>query len=172
MDKRLQTKKALKEVFVFLVKFNLLLLPFYAVIYFDINFYGLQAAFASFIGSILRLLGYSPQVSDIFIYVGDLPIDISRDCIGWKSMYSLLALVLASPGKLKNKGKFLGIWIPSLLVLNVFRVLIIILIGLNFGVKVLEITHKYIWQEIMIIAIIVIWYFWLKKVKKINKERQ
>ena len=171
MDKRLQTKKTLKEVLWFLVKFNLLLIPFYAVIYFDINFYGLQAAFANFIGWILRMLGYSPQVSDIFIYVGNLPIDISRDCTGWKSFYSLFALILASPGKLKDKGKFLGIWLPAMVILNIFRVLIIILIGLKFGPKTLEIVHKFIWQEIMILAIVVIWLFWLKKVKKINKEK-
>jgi exosortase/archaeosortase family protein len=171
MDKRLQTKKTLKEVFWFLVKFNLLLIPFYAVIYFDINFYRLQAIFASFIAWVLRLLGYSPQVSDIFIHVGNLPIDISRDCIGWKSIYSLFALVLASPGKLKDKSKFLGIWLPAMMVLNIFRVLIIILIGLRFGAKTLEIVHKFVWQEIMIIAIVVIWLLWLKKVKKINKEK-
>jgi len=99
----------------------------------------------------LRLFGYSVDVSDFFIYVGGLSIDISRDCLGWKSAYSLFALVLASPGKLKDKFKFIGIWVPVFLLVNIFRVLITIVVGLKFGVNYLELLHKIVWQEIMIV---------------------
>lgn len=172
MGKQPQKKKIIKEVLVFLLKFNLLLIPFYAIILLDIDFYPAQELFAEFIGSILRLLGYSAAVSDFFIYVEDLPIDISRDCLGWKSAYSVFALVLASPGKLKDKLKFLGLWIPALLVVNIFRVLITIVVGLEFGVRYLEFFHRFLWQEVMIVAIIVVWYLWLRKVKKLNKKKQ
>ncbi len=165
MDKRPQKKKIVKEIFWFLLKFNLLLIPFYAVIYFDVNFYLLQELFASFIGSVLRL-GYSVDVSGFFIYVEDLAIDISRDCLGWKSAYSLFALVLASPGKLKGKFRFLGLWIPVFLVVNIIRVLVTIVVGLEFGVNYLELLHNIVWQEVMILSIVGVWYLWLRKVKK------
>jgi len=165
MGKKTQKKKVIKELALFLIKFNILLIPYYAIIYFDISFYSLQAVFANLIAAILKIFSYNVTISDFFLFVGEqnLPIDMSRDCIGWKSAYSLLALVIAAPGKFKNKLKFLGFWIPILLLINVFRVVMIIIIGLNFGIKYLEITHTFIWQELMIIIVIGIWYFWLKK---------
>ena len=165
MDKRTQKKKIIMEIFWFLLKFNILLIPFYTIIYFDINFYLVQEWFANFIGSILRM-NYPVNVSGFFIYVGDLVIDISRDCLGWKSAYSLFALVLASPGKLKDKFKFLGVWVPVLLIINVFRVLGTILFGLTFGLQYLEIIHTFIWQEVMIAVLLIVWYLWLRKGNK------
>lgn len=172
MGKWTQKKETLKRVVWFLVKFNLLLIPFYAVLYFDIDFFLLQELFASFIGSIVRIWGYSVEVDGIFIYIEDLAIDISRDCLGWKSAYSLVALVIASSGGLKEKLKFLVIWVPGMLVFNVFRVLLVILVGLKFGVRWFEIFHTYVWQQIMIIAIVGVWYLWLRKVNKINRNKQ
>lgn len=170
MVKRTQKKKVIRDVVVFLIKFNLLLIPFYAIIYFDISFYPLQIAFTNFIAAVLRLLNYRVLTSDFFLFLGEdkYPIDISRDCIGWKSVYSLFALVFATPGETKSKLKFLYIWIPVLFVVNIFRVLITLLIGLNFGLYYLEIIHTFFWQEVMIIALILIWYLWLKKRKLIG----
>ncbi len=172
MGKWTQKKETLRRVMWFLVKFNLLLIPFYVVLYFDIDFFFLQELFASFIGSIVRVWGYFVEVNGIFIYVKNLAIDISRDCLGWKSTYSLVALVFASSGGLKEKLKFLLIWVPGLLVFNVFRVLLVILVGLKFGVRWFEIFHTYVWQQIMIFAIIGVWYLWLRKVNKINRSKQ
>jgi len=167
MAEQIQKKKIIKEIFWFLLKFNILLIPFYAIIYFDINFYLLQGFFAELIGFMLRI-GCSVNVFDFFIYVEDLVIDISRDCLGWKSVYSLFALVLASPGKLKAKLRFLCVWIPIFLLVNIFRVFITIVVGLEFGVNYLEIVHNIVWQEIMIIGIVGVWYLWMKKVKKVK----
>lgn len=172
MDKWAQKKKIVKEIFLFLLKFNLLLIPFYAIIYFDLNFYPLQEVFARFIASILSFLGYRPEVDKFLIYVGGLAIDISRDCLGWKSIYSLVALILASPGKLKSKLKFIGLWVPYLLFFNIFRVLSAILVGLKFGSYYLELLHKVVWEEVVILMIVGIWYLWMKKAKKLNKEKQ
>lgn len=159
-----QKKKVVKNVFLFLIKFNLLLIPFYVIIYMDIDFYTLQTLFAHILSLVLRLLGYKVSVSGFFMFVGDeeLPIDISRDCIGWKSTYSLFALVLATKGKLKEKLKFLLIWIPVLLILNFFRVLLTIICGLLFGVEYLELIHAFIWQVIMMFVLLGIWYIWLR----------
>jgi len=178
MGKRIQKKEIIREILFFLLKFNLLLIPFYAVIYFDVNFYSFQEWFAGFIGFMLKMLGYSPDVSGIFIYVKDLAVDISRDCVGWKSIYSLFALVLASPGILKNKLKFLIKWVPALFLFNIFRVLTAIIIGLKLGGHYLELFHNIIWQEAVILMIVGVWYLWMKKdirfqtPNKLNKKKQ
>jgi len=172
MGRKLQEKKTIKEVFIFLIKFNLLLIPFYATIYFDVSFYPLQIAFANSMASILKSMGYQVSTEEFFLFLGEnqYPIDISRDCIGWKSAYSLFALVFATPGLIKDKLKFLVIWIPVLFVVNVFRVLIIMLIGLNFGYQYLEVIHTFLWQEIMIIVLLLVWYVWLRKGNLIGKK--
>jgi len=167
MDKRSQKKKVVKDLFFFLIKFNLLLIPFYAIILLDIDFYPLQIAFANFLALIIRGLGVNASTSGFFLFIGEnkLPIDISRDCIGWKSMYSLFALVFAAPGDKKNKLKFLLPWLPVLFVINIFRTLITIFVGLNFGLYYLELVHTFLWQYVMIFALIGIWYIWLRKGK-------
>ena len=167
MVRRSQKKKVLKDVFLFLVKFNLLLIPFYAIILLDLDFYPLQIAFANFLAWILRGFGYSVSTSAFFLFVGEdgIPIDISRDCIGWKSMYSLFALVFATSGYKKAKLKFLFAWMPILFTINILRTLITIWIGLNFGLYYLEIVHAFLWQQVMIFALIGIWFIWLRKGK-------
>ena len=167
-----QKKKAVKEVFIFLIKFNILLIPFYAIIYFDVSFYILQIAFTNFIASILNLMGYQTSTSDFFLFLGEsqYPIDISRDCLGWKSMYSLFALVFATSGLIKDKLKFLAVWVPVLFVVNIFRVLITMLVGLNLGFQYLEFIHTFLWQGIMIIALVLVWYVWLRRGNLIGKK--
>ena len=174
MDRRTQKKKILKDVIVFLIKFNLLLIPFYAIIYFDISSYTLQSAFANFIGNILKGLNYQVKVSGFFLLIGknEYPVDISMDCIGWKGVYSLFALVFATSGKVREKLKFLAIWIPVLFVINIVRVLATLLFGLNYGMKYIEFIHTFLWQEVMIVSIIIIWYFWLKKRNLIREKKE
>lgn len=153
------------DVFFFLVKFNLYLIPFYAIIYFDVSFYPQQIAFTNFLAWTLKALKYPVETSGFMMYIGEskYPIDISRDCIGWKSMYSIFALVFATTGKIKDKLKFLVAWIPVLFVINIFRVLITMLVGLNFGLQYLEIIHTFLWQEVMIFTVLAVFYLWLKK---------
>jgi len=174
MDRRTQKKKVLIDVIIFLIKFNLLLVPFYAIIYFNVSSYPLQTAFTNFIAFILKSLNYQVKTSGFYLFIGkdEYPIDISMDCIGWKSVYSLFALVFATNGgKIKEKLKFLAIWMPVLFIINILRVLITLLIGLNFGMQHIEFVHTFLWQEVMIASIIIIWYFWLKK-RKLNREKR
>jgi exosortase/archaeosortase family protein len=173
MDRRTQKKKVLMDVIIFLVKFNLLLIPFYAIIYFNISFYPLQTAFADFIVSILKSLNYRVRVSGFYLFIGkdEFQIDMSMDCIGWKSVYSLFALVFATGGKTREKLKFLAVWMPVLFVINILRVLITLLVGLNFGMQYIEFIHTFLWQEVMIASIIIIWYIWFKK-RKLNREKR
>jgi len=167
MVRRTQNKKVIKDVFLFLLKFNVLLLPFYLIIILDLNFYPLQIAFANFLAFFLKILNYDATTSDFLLFVGknNYPIDISRDCIGWKSSYSLFALVFATPGDTKDKLKFLGLWIPVLLVINVFRIIITIVIGMSFGIQYMEIIHAFLWEVAIIIILIGIWIIWLRKGK-------
>jgi len=172
MVKWSQKKKIMKNVLLFLVKVNLLLIPFYLIIYLDISFYSLQTAFTGFLASILNLLGYQVKTSDYLLSIGEneFPIDISRDCLGWKGIYSLFALVLATPGEMKSKLKFLFIGIPFMFLVNILRIIMTLIIGLNAGLHYIDFIHTFIWQQAMILILIGTWYVWLKK-GNINIEK-
>lgn len=167
MVRAVQKKEIVKNVVLFLLKFNLLLIPFYAIIYFDLSVHSLQVAFANFIVTILRFLNYQVRTSEFYLFIGreEFPIEISMDCLGWKGVYSLFALVFATSGKIKDKLRFLVVWMPVIFVINILRVLFTLIFGLNFGMQYIEFIHTFLWQEVMIAALIVIFYIWLKKGK-------
>jgi len=172
MVKRSQRKKIVKDVLLFLIKFNLLLIPFYLIIYLDLSYYPLQIALTNFMALIFKSLGYQVTTSDFLLFIGEngLPIDISRDCIGWKGMYSLFALVLATPYEMKSKLKFLSMGLPFMFLVNLLRIIITLIVGLNFGLHYMEFIHTFLWQQVMIIALISVWYLWLRR-GKINIEK-
>ena len=172
MVKWTQKKKVMIDVFFFLVKFNLYLIPFYAIIYFDIDFYPQQIAFTNFLAWVLKALNYPVETSGFMMFIGEskISIDISRDCIGWKSVYSIFALVFATTAKIKDKLKFLAVWMPVLFIINIFRVLITMLVGLNFGYQYIEFIHTFLWQQVMILAVLAVFYLWLKKRKLLVRK--
>jgi exosortase/archaeosortase family protein len=151
----------------FLLKFNLLLIPFYAIIYFDLSVHPFQVTFTNFIATILRFLNYQVRTSEFYLFIGrdGYPIEISMDCLGWKGVYSLFALVFATSGKTRDKLRFLAVWMPVIFVINILRVLFTLIFGLNFGMQYIEFIHAFLWQEVMVAALIVIFYIWLKKGK-------
>lgn len=172
MDTRIQKKKVLIETLLFFVKLNAFLLPFYAIIYFNWSYTPLQIVFAGIIASVIRFFGFEVFQSGFFLFLGkdSFPIDISFDCIGWKSSYSLFALLMATPGKIKQKLYFLVKWIPLLMVVNFSRVIIIILIGYAFGFGWIYPVHTYLFQPLMILIVIGIWFIWMKKEKIYRKK--
>ncbi len=165
MAKKLQKKKSI-EIAKFLIRLNILLIPFYLIAYFNLSVSQFQNGFALLISKILNIIGYENTVSDFIIYIQNkLVIDISFDCIGWKSMYSLFALVFAVREKLKKKLKFLIKWVPVVFILNIFRVIFNIIVGIKFGIKWMNIFHSILWQGGMIAIVLVIWYIWIKQTK-------
>lgn len=168
MDNKTQKKK---DIALFLLKLNLLLIPFYSIIYFDVSVYSIQSIFANLIVHILKIFNIDARTSEYFIFLPDKPpIDISWDCVGWKSTYSLFALVFASRGRLNKKLRFISVWIPVLLLINIFRVVGIIIIGFYFGVSVLNLIHTFMWQPMMIVIVVGIWYIWLRS--NFNKKEK
>ena len=167
MVRIVQKKEIVIKIVIFLLKFNLLLIPFYAIIYFDLSVHPLQVAFANFIATILRLLNYQVRTNEFYLFIGreEFPIEISMDCLGWKGIYSLFALVFATAGKTKEKLRFLAVWMPVLFVINILRVLFTMIFGLNFGMQYIEFIHTFLWQEVMIATLVIIFYIWLKKGK-------
>ena len=163
MGKRLPKEEDLKRVLLFFIKLNILFLPIYAVIYFDLKYEPVQIVFAGIVNLLISILGFKIVQDGYMLYLGDdgFPIDISFDCIGWKSSYSLIALVVASPGSWGEKFSFLLRWVPVMFLLNLARVVIALVIGYLFGFSFIPIIHDYVLQVAMILAVLFVWRIYL-----------
>jgi len=169
--KKLKINKKLIIILSFLIKFNLFAIPLYIILYFDLYFLPMQEFLAYISYKTLSFLGYEVSLSGVVIRIVRnlelLNIEISWDSTGWKSMYTLAALVLATSGpNLCKKGKFLLFGITFLFFLNFLRIITTISIAVNFGFNYFEIVHMLLWREGLIFAVVAIWYFWLRQVYK------
>ncbi|MEM5794130.1 MAG: exosortase/archaeosortase family protein [Candidatus Aenigmatarchaeota archaeon] len=161
----------LLKVLLFFIKLNILVIPLYVIIYLDVSFPMLQNFLASSLHFILSKFDPSVSFKDYYLYVPfktekGLQVEtfiISFDCTGWKTMYLLFALVLATPSELKKKFKVLVIGSPFLFFLNFIRILTTILFCMSFGLQYLEVIHNFLWREGLILVVAAIWYIWLKK---------
>ena len=160
--------KKLKIVAKFLLIFNLLAVPLYAAIYTGFFFYPLQVSTAFFGHSFLSAFGYQTVLDgNKIIVTGEnlrQEFDISWDSTGWKSMYALVALAIASPVKGK-KLKFLAVSLPAIFAINILRVATTIALSVNYGWEYFEIVHTVLWREGMIAAVVAIWALWFVKQK-------
>jgi exosortase/archaeosortase family protein len=159
-------RKKLIEVIKFLVVFNILAAPMYFVLYYNLTFEPLQNFIAFISTKLLQALGIDAvqQNSLITLFANNqlLKIDISFDSTGWKTLYALFALTVATPKrKMKGKIKFLAIGLPVLFVLNFARIITTILVAVYFGFQYFEVVHLFLWREGLIAAVLVIWYLWL-----------
>jgi len=152
----------------FLLKFNILALPMYLLIYMNISMPLLQALVANAVHVLLGLLGYSSVVEGYTLKFSAgasiVAAEMTFDCIGWKSMYALLALAIATPRiEWKKKLKFLAIGLPSIFAINIIRIATTVAVVINLGISYLEFVHSILWQEGLIIAVATIWYLWLRR---------
>lgn len=170
--KDLKFRNRLKTVAWFLVKFNLLAIPLYLALY--LNLYSPQ--FQGFLTTISRpfieMFGYQTSlvsasycnVQTIFIPSHQQSVCISWDSTGWKSMYALAALAIATPLiAWKRKWKFITIGVPLVFVINYLRIVTTIVISLKFGWQYFDVVHTVLWREGLILAVVAIWFVWLRK---------
>lgn len=177
----------LKDVLIFLLKFNLLALPLYALMYSNFSLPQLQFFLTDVLYSLLKALGY--EIAKDGFMLGLLSgstiatIKIDMDCTGWKSMYALAALIIATPAIATpatgssavggyKKLKFLALGLASLFLINIARLLTTIAFVYHFGLQHLDLVHTMLWREGLILAVAAIWYLWLRKVEKLKKLRK
>lgn len=155
----------------FLIKFNLLAIPLYLILYFNLSFPTLQTFFATISYHTLKLFGYDVAQDGFWLITyannGTQRIEISWDSTGWKSMYALSALVVATPiSNFSRKLKFISIGVLIIFLINYLRITSTILISLKFNFRYFDIVHVFLWREVLIFIVIAIWYFWFRKERR------
>ncbi|HKZ45375.1 MAG TPA: exosortase/archaeosortase family protein [archaeon] len=166
--KVLERRKLLLGILWFLIKLNILVIPLYLLMAMNLSFPQFQSGLASALGSALSFLGYPTIVKDFYIGISSgytvATFEINLDCTGWKSMYALTALAIATPMDQKRKLKFLAIALPFIFALNYARILTTIVLSFRYGFQYLEVVHTFLWREGLIFAVLATWYIWLRRI--------
>jgi len=167
-----KTRKKLLGVIYFLIKFSLLAIPLYLLIFVNFSIPSLQNLVAYLSYSILKTVGIQTKLNQSLLTVVSgfkiSVIEISMDCTGWKSAYALLALAIATPAiKIRKKIKFLLVSLPLLFLINILRIVTVIYLSLILGPEYFGLVHDLFWQWGLVVAVLSIWVIWLKYEKRI-----
>ncbi|MCX6820571.1 MAG: archaeosortase/exosortase family protein, partial [Candidatus Aenigmarchaeota archaeon] len=130
----------------FVVIFNLLAIPMYAILASGTQLPALQEATTDVVFAIFRALGYTAERSG-FTIVFTAPLQagivIDTDCTGWKSMYAFAALVIATPFAIgwKRRSMIVALGVAALFALNIVRIVSTVAAAAAFGIGTLEVVH-------------------------------
>lgn len=161
----------------FLIKFNLLAIPMYVLLFSGAEFYPMQLLLTDLVHWIITALGYEAVKNGIMLTLVSTPMIVTVmmgvDCTAWKSMYALAALMVASPvANDKKKVKYILLGVSFLFVLNIVRLATTVLVGYRLGMWYLDIMHTVLWREGMILAVVAFWLLWIKEQKVIFRKKQ
>ena len=167
----------------FLIKFNLLAIPMYAIMFADITFYPLQLFLTEIVYKVIESAGYWIAKSGITIILF-APVEppgpplaqqitMGFDCTAWKTIYTFAALVIATPvAGMWKKLRFIIIGSVALFAINVVRLITTLIAAYTLGFEYLEIMHTLLWREGLILALIALWLIWLRKQKNNISQSQ
>ena len=152
----------------FLVRFNLFAIPLYAIMLSGAALPALMHLTQALAFGGLHVIGVPASVSGGFIAVpvsgGNFAATVSSDSTGWKSMLALLALIFATDFALDKKLKGL-LLLLVIYALNVTRIIFIFYAVHAWGIEYFAALHETLWSLGMILAVLALWYFWIKRVK-------
>jgi len=165
-----KSRKKLIKVLFFIIKLDIFLIPLFFLLQMDFSYEPLQDFLANAVSSTLNFLGYVATLNGHYISTAFgksiTIIDISMDCTGWKSAYALVALAIATPFAWSKRLNFLLASIPTILFINYVRIVSTIIYAQIFGQHYIDIVHNIFWQEGLVLAVLILWIFWLWRAKK------
>ena len=161
----------LRRALWFVLKLNVLALPLYLAVYFDLESPEFQNMWAAGLSQSLSSLGYETSLNghNIGVKSGQslYQINLSWDSTGWKSFYAMFALVFASGvGSLRQKLSFLAFALPAIAFFNLLRVVTTSLAYVNYGLPGFDLVHGLLWSTMMIALVVCVWYYLYLKDKR------
>ncbi len=167
------TKKQRKlwGIFIFLARFSALAIPLHLILWLNLNSHPLQMLNADILEKLLGLTGIDFVRSNISFFLktptGLLNLEVSRDCIGWKSMLAISGLVFAVRKvglEKKLKGVLAGLCI--LFIGNIVRMFTTVYMAGKYGLYFFTLLHSFLWQWGLMALVLIIWVIWLNSASK------
>jgi archaeosortase B (VPXXXP-CTERM-specific) len=123
---------------------------------------------ASWLGSLLKLLGFTTTVEGVYVNFGLAGLEIIAECTGYTAMALFFSVVIAYPSPVKKKLVGLAVGIPLILAFNMFRLVVMAFI-LAYRPQYFDVAHLYFWQVALIIFVVAIVVLWIQKL--VNREK-
>jgi exosortase/archaeosortase family protein len=166
MPKLTREQKRYWMVFQFLLRFLILSVPLYLLLWMNPSLLPLQRAVTDHSHILLTAIGLEVQSSDLVIMIGScnaFVIYIGPDCTGWKSMIAFFALVFATMGvTMRKRALGLLVGLPLIYAGNVMRIVLVVLIERTWGRGAATFFHDFLWQAGLTALVIFLWLAWLK----------
>lgn len=107
----------------------------------------------------LRAIGAEVTLDGRFLTSPRFSLEVIRECTALQTILLFLAAVLAHPAGFRAKlaGVLLGV--PSLVVINILRVVSLFLLGQRRP-EAVEIVHVVVWQSLLVFAVVLLWIVW------------
>lgn len=99
------------------------------------------------------------------LLIAGYPLKIGIECTAYHAYFALIALVLFSDWKLKDKFIYGAVILVILAILNSVRIVFLGVIGEKFP-AILDVMHDYIWN---ILLVIILWGLWELSNKRFAK---
>lgn len=151
-------KKLKKKAFIFFIKFMVIFFFLHALIYFiDISW--LQNSIAALTAQALNL-----RFEGSRIFIQEQVFEISKSCTGLISSFILSAIIFSlKKPEFKVKVITYAIGTIALLLINLFRVFVVLVAGIYYGVFMAEALHVLSWF-VMSGLIIALWYYFNQRI--------
>jgi len=148
----------------FIISFVIAIVVLYGTYYaFRDELWVIRVATAIILGSILSLIGMNTTVSGDIITTCGLNLKIIDECTAVFSIIVYIAAVIAYPASIRSKAIGVVSGIPILYGLNIARLVVLALVGVNFY-EMFDFVHVYLWQTTFIIFVLITFLLWLKVV--------
>lgn len=136
-------------------------------------YWNVNVPFTSFIaftsGFMINLFGGASSVNGTHLSTSQFSINVVDGCNGLYATAILISGVIAYPSKIIQKmlGFFIGF--IAIFVLNLVRVISLLYLGQYYPDIFIE-AHIFVWQPIIILWAIFIWYIWWNKIEGKKKK--
>lgn len=150
----------------FLLRFNVYAIPLYAVILSAYQSEQMIAATADLVDIFLSAAGVDFTRNGLLFSVpvqyGSWAAVINWDCVGWKSLLAVFALVMATDYPMRKKLKGLAVLLPAVYIANILRIVFLIWYAWAFDIAYFAIVHAVLWSWGMVLIVTVSWASWLR----------
>jgi len=153
----------------FLVKFNIFAIPLYIILILNATSPEFQIFTADIAFYLLKATGLDIVRDGTFFTIpiegGSWGAFINWDCTGWKSIFALFALIMATPFSTMKKIKGLVILLPVIYLVNLGRIVVMFHIAAT-NLEYFEIAHAIIWSWGMILVVLGFWLIWMNAISR------
>ena len=145
---------------------------FFVVVFNTKIFYeNINVPFTSFIvmtsSFLINLFGGASSVNGTHLSTPQFGINVVDGCNGIYATAILLSGVIAYPSRVKFKLIGIAVGFTAIFVLNLVRVISLLYLGQYFP-DIFKEVHVFVWQPIIILWAIYIWYLWWKQIEGKN----